>query len=191
MNWVVFLLVSWVTLGLELGLRPSIQLGDSGMAPSFALILVAYIALTAPRVTALWAAMLIGIVLDLTSERLSSSGMSTLTIVGPTALGCMLGASAITNLRAMVYRRSPITMLMLATLLSVIVQIVVVACLAARSWWDPSLVFHARPEFAARLGSAAYTGVAALVVGPVLNFLTPLFGFIGMHQPRGGSASRW
>ena len=82
-------------------------------------------------------------------------------------------------------------MLLLAMLLSVIVQIVVVACLAARSWWDPSLVFHARAELVARLGSSVYTGVAALVVGPVLNFLTPLFGFLGMHQPRGGSASRW
>ena len=190
MNWVVFLLVAWVTMGLELGLRPSIQLGDSGMAPSFALILVAYIALAAPRQTALWAAMFIGVLLDLTSERLASSNLGTLTIVGPAALGCMLGASAVANVRAMVYRRNPLTMLVLATMMSVIAQIVIVACLAARSWWDPALAFHARPELAARIGSAAYTGVAALVVGPVLNFLTPLFGFPGMHHPRGGSASR-
>jgi len=191
MNWVVFALVAWVTMGLELGLRPSIQLGDSGMAPSFALILVAYIALAAPRATALWAALCVGVLLDLTSERLASNGISTLTIVGPTALGCMLGASAVGNVRAMVYRRNPLTMLVLAMGMSVIVQIVVVACLAARSWWDPAIVFHARPELAARLGSAVYTGVAALLVGPALNFLTPLFGFIGMHQPRSGSAARW
>jgi hypothetical protein len=81
-------------------------------------------------------------------------------------------------------------MLVLAALCSVIVQIVVVACLSARSWWDPALAFHARPEVVTRLGSAAYTGVAALVIGPVLNFLTPLFGFIGVHHPRGGSALR-
>ena len=190
MNLVVFLLVAWVTFGLELGLRPSLQLGASGMAPSFALILVTYIALAAPRMTALWSAMFIGIILDLTSRPLAASNLSTLTIVGPNALGCMLGASAMMNLRAMVYRRNPITMLVLAGLLSVIAQIVVVACLAARSWWDPALAFHARPELAARLGSAAYTGVAALVVGPVLNFLTPLFGFVGLHHPRSGSASR-
>lgn len=190
MNWVVFLLVAWVTMGLELGLRPSIQLGDSGMAPSFALILVAYLALAAPRQAALWAAMFIGVLLDLTSERLASSGLGTLTIVGPAALGCMLGASAVANVRAMVYRRNPLTMLVLAIMMSVIAQIVIVACLAARSWWDPAIAFHARPELAVRLGSAVYTGVAALVVGPVLNFLTPLFGFQGMHHPRSGSASR-
>ncbi|MCB9837871.1 MAG: hypothetical protein H6813_00895 [Phycisphaeraceae bacterium] len=191
MNWVVFALAAWITMGIELGLRPSIQLGDSGMAPSFALVLVTYIALTAPRATALWAAMCVGVALDLTSERLAANNIETLTIVGPTALGCMLGASAVGNLRAMVYRRSPLTMLVLAALLSVIVQIVVVACLAARSWWDPALVFHARPELASRLGSAAYTGAIALVVGPALNFLTPLFGFHGLHQPRSGSAARW
>lgn len=191
MNVVVFLLVTWVTLGLELGLRPSIQLGSSGMAPSFALILVTYVALAAPRMTALWSAMFIGVMLDLTSERLGANGLSTLTIVGPYALGCMLGTSAIINLRSMVYRRNPLTMLVLASFMSVIVQIVVVACFAARSWWDPAIAFHARPELAARLGSAAYTGVAALLVGPVLNFLTPLFGFQGMHHTRGGSAARW
>lgn len=190
MNWVVFLLVTWVTLGLEMGLRPSIQLGETGIAPSFAIILVAYIALAAPRTAALWAAMLVGVLLDLTSNRLDASGLGTLTIVGPYALGCMLGASAVTNVRAMVYRRNPLTMLVIASGMCVIVQIVVVACLAARSWWDPALVFHAKPELAARLGTAAYTGVAALVVGPVLNFLTPLFGFIGMHHPRSGSAAR-
>jgi hypothetical protein len=190
MNWVVFLLVAWATMGLELGLRPSIQLGDSGMAPSFALILVAYLALAAPRQAALWAAMSIGVLLDLTSERLASSNLGTLTIVGPAALGCMLGASAVANVRAMVYRRNPLTMLVIAVMMSVIAQIVIVACLAARSWWDPAIVFQARPELAVRLGSAVYTGVAALVVGPVLNFLTPLFGFQGMHHPRSGSASR-
>ena len=191
MNWVVFGLVAWVTLGLELGLRPTIQLGASGIAPSFALILITYIALAAPRQTALWAAMFVGVMLDLTSERLASNNLGTLMIVGPYALGCMLGASAITNLRAMVYRRNPITMLLLAGLVSAIVQIVVVACLAARSWWDPALAFHARPELASRLGSAAYTGFAALIVGPVLNFLTPLFGFLGLRHHRGGSAARW
>jgi len=190
-NWVVYLLILWVTLGLELGLRPALQLGSSGIAPSFAMILVTYIALTAPRLTALWAALLTGALLDLTSERLSASGWDTLTIVGPYALGCAMGASAISNLRAMVFRRNPITMLLLATLLSVIAHVVVVACLAARSWWDPALVFIARDELSSRLGSSVYTGVAALVVGPALNFLTPLFGFHGLHQPRGGSASRW
>ncbi len=190
MNWIVFALVAWITLGLELGLRPGLALGHSGVAPSFAITLLAFVCLSAPRPQALWASVIIGVALDLTARPLARGGLETITAPGPHALGCLLAGALILNMRATLMHRNALAIAFVAALASLVASIVVVACFALRSWYDPAVDVSPTGELWARLGVAVYTGALALVLAPALRAITPLFGFMGQHGRTGRTQRR-
>ena len=63
-NRVVFALVAWVFVGLEWGLRDSLQIGTLNIAPSFVLILATMVALWATPSAAIGSAVVLGLALD-------------------------------------------------------------------------------------------------------------------------------
>jgi len=180
-NWLVFAILGWLALGLDLGLRPGLALGESGIAPSFTVVLLAWVSLAAPRQHAMWAAMALGVALDLTALPAARGGSAGITSIGPNALGCMLGASLAVNMRAMLMHRNALSLGFVAAVVSLTAGVVVVACFALRSWYDPAVAARPSAELVARVGVAVYTGFAALLVAPALHALTPLMGFIGAH----------
>jgi cell shape-determining protein MreD len=186
MRWIPFLLLAWVFLGLEIGLRSAMPFGEGGVAPSFALILTVYVAMGATQAHALWAAILLGACVDLASRRVltGAGGPTDLTILGPSVLGFALSAQFTLTMRGVVFRKNPIALAFLAALGSVVCAVLVVALLSVRSLYDP---IEFRPGLALWQGllSAGYTGLVALPLGMVLLMLNPILGFYAGPTRRG------
>lgn len=183
MNWIAFALAAWIALGAELGLKPALALGPTSIAPSFALILLAYVAMWAPPLTAYTAALLVGAVLDLTHPPATEGGLSSVVVIGPYALGCMGGAYAAVTARGVLIKQNPLSFAFLALVLTLVAHAVVITLLRIRASYDDLLVSFTH-EVGARLSSTVYTAVLALLVGPLLRLLIPLFGFPATHSSR-------
>ena len=177
MNWFVFGIAAWVLLGMHTGLGEVLALGDTTITPLFPVILVVFVAMWAPLGPALGAALIVGLLLDIVDVRPGPVSTS-VTVIGPNALGLLLAAYTIVLSRALLFRRNVLTLVALALLGAALSAIVVTALLSVRSFYDEQLLFD-RPirELGTHLARAAYTAAAAFVVGPVLLFLRPLFHF--------------
>jgi len=181
-NWLTFALASWILMGLELGLKDRLAIGASGVAPTFVLPLAVFVAAAAPARIAIGAAMILGLIIDLTGPvPLQNGGL--VTIAGPHALGFALGAQVVVLLRGMMLTRSVLTLAVLTMIAGTLAAIVVVALHTARAAYDP-IAWRPLSQLGVRLLSAAYTGAAAIALGLVLMPLAPLFQFDVLHGRR-------
>ncbi len=177
MSCLVFLLAAWVFFGLELGLKGGLELGRAGVAPSFVIVLLAFIGASAPRMTVYWACLALGIVMDLTHARPTPSGESAVVLIGPYALGFVIAGYAVLTVRTLVIRQNLLTLAFLSVVAALMAGVIVIAIAAVRSWYDPLIGIDAGGELLERMGSAVYTGFVALVLGPLLMWMKPVFGF--------------
>ncbi|GAB4384170.1 MAG: hypothetical protein Kow0022_05930 [Phycisphaerales bacterium] len=181
MNWFAFALAAWICFGLEIGLRDYLSLQSSAVAPSFVIAFLAYIAMHASQRAVLWAAIILGVIVDLTgSIALSTSGDAVL--LGPHALGFLLGAQIVLSLRAMIVSRNPLSLGVLSLAVAAVAQIVVVAVLTVHKLVGDPLVWDPSDRLVEGLVSAVYTGIVATLLALLLIPLSPLFGFAHSHR---------
>lgn len=173
------LIVAAVLLGLEQAVKSPLAVGQTAIAPSVVIPLVVFIALFAPPLAALWTALLIGAVVDLAT--VWSNGVSELVVVGPCALGFVVGAYFVLTVRALLYRRNPITLMAMSVLASALAALVFVAIHSIRMLYTDAYTFHGLTELGQRLLASVYTGAAGLLLAFALFPMMPLFGF---HDPR-------
>lgn len=186
MNWLVFLIVAWLVLGMEVGLRDAFQVGASSIAPSFLMVLVVFVGLWARPATLLVASAVLGVLMDLVHQVPTRDG-ETVVIVGPWALGCMAAGYTVLNFRGMMFRRNPITAGILTVIAGAVAAAVVVALLRVRSSYDRIEFGGATLELWPRLASALYTGVVAI---PMTWLLHRLGGLMGFRRPMEAVAGR-
>jgi cell shape-determining protein MreD len=176
MRWIVFLVLAYVTLGLEVSLRRVLEIGDAGIAPSLTILLAVVVSLHAPARAAIWASLLLGLSLDLLNEYALEQGGGVALIIGPYAIGYVMGCALLLQLRTMLMRRNPATIGFCVFVASLFVHLVVLAFLTIRSWYDP-IAFSLGREMAVRGGSALYSALLALpfsVLIPVMIALLDL-----------------
>lgn len=181
MKLLPLVLFAWLAFSLEMGLKEALTLGGGGIAPSFVLVLMTWVALGASPQTALWTAIALGAGMDLASPRPfgdGNGGGAAAVVFGPYALGYLLAAQLTLTLRGVMFRRSPYTLALLTVLTGLVSGAVVVSLLFVRSMYEP-LDIHATAELLRRSGGALYSGGAALVLSPVLLALNSTMGF---HQ---------
>ncbi len=176
MNRVVFALFAWVFVGLEWGLRDVLQLGRLNIAPSFVLILVTMIGLWASPGAAIGGALVLGVCMDLLYQVPVADG-SDVVIVGPHALGMLLGVIAVLNVRALVFRKNTVTLAVLCLVAGAFAAIVVTAALSIRAMYDPIAFGRPAAELVQRGASSVATAALALPVGFVLTRIRSMFGF--------------
>lgn len=175
MNRLAFALLAWLLLGLELGLKGALEVGSTGIAPSFVVPLGIFIALGATPVRSVWFCIVLGLLLDLAASVAVRAGGSA-TLIGPWALGMALAAHLVLALRAMMIRTHPLTLAFLSLVGMAVAQIVIVAILTAHNLVYGDLVWHAGGELGRRLGSAVYTGILAFFMALVLVPAAPMLG---------------
>lgn len=189
MNWVVFAFLAWVFVGLETGFKDAIAINfDSGpIAPSFLLCLTAYIALGAPPAVARWAAILLGLLADLSFDLPLKDAYTQAFLVGPFALGHLLAAQLVLTLRGMMIRRNPLTLGFASMCGALACQILVVTIFSIRRGVNGDELSLAPwyVELVLRSGSALYTGLLAVFLSFVLLPLAPMMG-LNMTQKRFG-----
>lgn len=138
-------------------------------------VLVVFVALFAPRSTALWAAWLLGLLLELTLPR--AQGV----LVGPYTLGAVAAALVVLQLRTMVFRRRVLTIAVLTVAALAASGLVEVVVFALRSMFasasSPDAGFRAFAELGRRLGVAVCSGLLAVPLGWLLMQTAPFWGF--------------
>ncbi len=182
MNWIVFTLAAYLCLALQTGLGTLLAAPDAqtGVSPSFLLILAVYIGLMAPASTTPWAMLVCGVLVDLSSS-FSSSGSAAGAIVGPAALGYLVGAYTVLQLRALVFRHSVFTLAVMVFIVGVFIQLVIVALLTMRGlpWLtaDALTGWSAAQQLVNRFFILIYSSLVAVPLGYVLFKSTPAWGF--------------
>jgi rod shape-determining protein MreD len=121
MRWSVLLILAYIVLGLQLGVRGYVEY--RGVTPNLPLLLAVFVALSAPRDEALLGCFVIGALQDLL----------TLQPMGLFAFSYGLMALVIVGLAPLLYRGHPITHLAMGLLGGVVTGIV----LLINGWWRP------------------------------------------------------
>ena len=170
MRWWVFVLFTVLAVGLDNGFGSVFTLrGAWFLAPSFAGCLVAFIALSAPAPTVVWAGWFVGLLIDLSPGL--GEAVGSLHVIGPHALGFALGAWLVLTLRIYVFRRRVLTVAML-TFAVVWAAGVVQVLLGIVRFWLPwaggELVPFGIGELLHATGNAAYSALLAIPVGWML-----------------------
>jgi len=177
MSWLVFLLTAYLLTAIQEGLAPlwSIPHGSPGTAsasPSLLLVLVCFVALLAPGTTAGWAALVLGLIAD---------ALAPTPMLGPHAIGFMLGAYVVLQLRGLVFRESVLTLSFMVLTAGVFSHLAAVALIAIRalpiSPTDPMPDFVAANELVDRFFDVLFSAAAALPLGWVLFKTSGLWDF--------------
>lgn len=183
MRWPPVLVIGYLLLGLELGLRDGLKLGPTGMtggSPSVVLPFVVFVALHAPTGAALWTALLMGLSVDLTTQR----GSEAVVIAGPNALGFLLAAYFVLTIRGIMIRRNPWVLVLLSVLSSLLAGVVVVAIFAFRRVYHEGVDFAASEQLVQRFFASLLTAGTALIVAALLFPVSGVFGFVDPHLRR-------
>lgn len=178
MNWLAFVISTWIVLGLEMGLGPVLSPRGGAVSPSFVIPLLVFVGLHAPSRHCHWAAIVLGVMLDLLNPMLRVDG-GELTIVGPHALGCLIAMQVVLSIRGMVIRQ-PLTMIILSAVAALIAGIVAAAIMTVRSFYPADanpIAWDTAHELLAVGGSGLYTALSALFLALLLFGLLPFFGF--------------
>lgn len=175
MNWLIFAIACWVMFAFAWGFD-ALRLGDTSIAPMLPIVLLVFVALRAPATHAIVAAAVIGLLYD-TMHQVHVTGGGEAVVLGPHALGCMLGAYAVLLGRSLMYRRGVLAVVAMSVLAAALVNVAATVLLAVRSMYDPIEPGRAVAQLGRGLGSALYTGAAAIVVGGLLMALRRVFQF--------------
>lgn len=193
MRWPVLFLFLFVALVVQLGLRTLLMqpFGFDVGEPQFVWILGVFIGLSASGRVSPWLWLGMGALVDLTQPltvRLAVEEIQ-VTLVGPACLGFLLGGYAVSQLRPLVVRDSPLAVGFIAFTAGILLQLAIVAVLSLRGLPLPwlrgeALVgFSAADELVRRFLELIYTALVAIPLGYVLIRLRPLWGF---HVGKGG-----
>lgn len=177
MNWVVFALGAWIMLGFEQGLKGSLSLGTTTIAPSFVAVYAVYIASSATPRAAQWGCLILGALMDLSSPIARIDSTTLFTVLGPNALGAFLMCQLVLALRGLMFRRNPLTIAFLSCVGFALWQVVVTAIFSLRHIGGDPTSWAPNAELGSRLASSIYTGVIALPLSLLLILLMPIFAF--------------
>jgi len=157
----VFLILAVLAVGLDSGLMGVFTLRGLGYAtPSASACLITFVALQARPRTVLWAAWVIGFMLDLSP----SGGTGAGAIVGPRALGAVAAAQVVLLLRPVVFRRRVITVAVVSGLAAICLGLVA-ATIETLRWWMPWTHALAPPPAGPRLVTIGFSGLYTMLLG--------------------------
>jgi rod shape-determining protein MreD len=152
LNWIVFIFIAYVTLGLQLGLGGVLQWGH--WMPSLPLMLVLFMSLHAPMRYALSSCLIVGLGHDL----ISSAGLGTY------VFSYGLVGLVVLQLRLLLYREHALTHVTLGFLMGTLVAMLIAMQNILRTWLG-----HATSG--ATLGSGFATALTTTIASPLVIYL--------------------
>jgi len=110
-------------------------------------------------------------------------------IMGPHALGWCFAGYTVMLVRAMLYRRQIHTVAVMTVVFAIAANLVVVFVIAVHGFYEPDPIIWGAggpaAELLARLGRGVYSGLLALLIGPLLHLTIPAWRF-RQPMPRAG-----
>lgn len=191
MSWAFFAICALIAMVFEVGLVDTVHILH--IKPSVCAILATFIALSAPRITALWACLILGLLLDLSTD-LSVGSARTLHLIGPYTLGYVFACYIVLQVRSTVFRRRALTIGAMTLLFVFSAMVITVTLYIVRSWYPGGPLYWAEistfNEIMRRFFSAIYSGIMGVPIGWVLARSIPLWQFQTTLIRGGGVAWR-
>lgn len=192
MRLVVFLVAAVGAVVLDVSFLDGLAPDEARLIrPSLSAVVAVFLALTAPRMTALWAGFALGLLLDLSWPVLGPE-RRVLYLVGPYTLGYVAATWLAVRSRPVLFRQRALTIGVVTVGFVLVVHLVVVTLYLVRSlhpaggvsWTDVSM----GRSLGARVLCAFYSGIVAVPVGWLLVKSLPLWGFqsTAAHSGRRG-----
>ncbi len=190
MKWLAFAIAALAAIGFDTGLSELLRIEALGnIQPSLAAAVAVFVALWAPRTSALWACLVMGLLRDL-SNPITADWGRVVYWPGPYALGFVAGAWLALRLRPSLLRRRALTVGAMTFVTMLVAQAVVIMLGILRSSpWYPGGALHwsdttAMAEMWRRALIAVYSGLLAVPAGWVLLRSARLWGFqTGQYRP--------
>lgn len=184
MKWWAFLPLALIAVVLDTSFMPVAAINE--IVPRVTPALVVLVALYAHRQTAIAAAIVAGLLVDLNTTELHD-GVRPYVLIGPTALGYVLGASIVLPLRSMVVRRNPFAFGVLVAIFSLGAMLVTTFIFSVRGWYaGPTPPWLAEAPQGTALGwmgvealRALWSGAIGIVASVPLQRFAGALGFSG------------
>lgn len=174
MNWVLFAITTYLLLAIQGGFAEAWVLGQA--TPNLLLVFAVFIGLSARPAVVAWSLLLLGVLLDLQPGPLAGRAI----VLGPHALGFLVGAYAILQLRNLLFRESVFTMVLMTLAVGSFAALVEVLLYALRGMPmlgnDPT-GWRATEQLGYRLFEVLYSAAAAIPLGWLLNRTRRWWGF--------------
>ena len=154
MRWIVFVVAALIGVAFDTGLNEFLRVEKLGhVRPSLCAVVAVFVALPAPRTAALWACFVLGLLLDL-SHPLTVAENRGVYLIGPYALGYLVGGWLVVSARAMVFRRRPLTIGVMTVACLLAAQLVAVGfyVLRSRTWYPGGPIFWTKTSAWEELG---------------------------------------
>ena len=176
MNWLTFSILAYGVYALQVILAPLWSLGrNDQVEPVLLLILLVYIGLQAPAIAVAWAAVVLGVLVDIDLQQHQGG------LIGPWALGFLAAGYALVQLRNLLFRDSMFTIAIMTLVAGVFALLVATTLHVMRGvplfGNDPVAGFKASDQLVHGFVSLLYTMGAAIPVGYLLLRSRPLWGF--------------
>jgi rod shape-determining protein MreD len=162
-------------------------LSIGGVRPWLYPVVLAFVCFNASKTAARWGALGMGVLYDLVSP-VAAPGGSTIVVLGPNAIGCLLAAAAAIQLRGVVFKRNPVAVGVLSGALLLIHQVGWFAAWTVRGWLGdpvPWTVGEVGGAMLASFWAALATALLGIPVSVLLDRIEVLWGF-----PPVGSVAR-
>lgn len=176
MRWPIFIVFALLALVLDRSLVGALEF--NGVQPLAVATVAVFVALMAPKMTALWGCWLLGLLVDLASPM---AGDGAVHLIGPHALGFTFGGYLVILIRSMVFRKRALTIGVMTVACMLGVALVVVVILTIRSWFGATAgawpLDSATRALGYRFFVALYSGLIAMPLGWLLVRTMPLWGF--------------
>ncbi|MBL9118371.1 MAG: hypothetical protein JNL80_00480 [Phycisphaerae bacterium] len=182
MKWWAFLPLLLIAVVLDTSFTPVAAIGE--IVPRVTPAFMVLVALYAHRQTAFAAAVVAGIAVDLNTTELFD-GVRPYVLIGPTALGYLLGTAILLPLRSMVIRRNPFAFGFLVAIFSLAVMLVTTLIFSIRGWYagttPPWMMEGGRALGWMGVESlrALWSGAIAIIIAVPLQRCAPVLGFAG------------
>ncbi len=173
MRWSVFFIFALLALVLELGLRSlwTLPIGPYlDAAPSLVLILGVFVGLHAPRESVYAGLFILGVLTDLSRPLAVVEPVRDIVLLGPATLGHVAAAYVLLQFRTIVYRDSPVTMIVMTFAAGLAVHLVLVMLVLLRRWLPTDEVpdFEGGAQLLQRVLDVIYSSVLAAPAGWLL-----------------------
>lgn len=186
MRWSIFAVFAYLALVLQSAVPVMFEMRawEVKPEPSIVVVLMVFIAMGAPQTIALWSALILGLLVDMTSPLPIVTAMQEtrdVALPGPYALGYVTGAYAVLQIRGMAFRDSPFALAIMVFAAGLFVHLVSVSLISFRALpihpSDAIPNWHAADELVAAFFNLLYTTLLAIPLGFLLIKSDPLWGF--------------
>ena len=179
MNWFVFAILAYVLYAVQILLAPlwTVHWGEQRLEPILMLILLVFIGLQARAIAVGWAALILGLLVDVSLQQHEPG------LIGPWAIGFLAAGYALVQLRNLLFKDSMFTIAIMTFVAGVFAYLVATTIHVMRGipmFNNPPVEgFSAADQLFHGFGVLVYTAAVAVPLGYVLLKTRPAWGFTG------------